>query len=86
MIYDTVYKTSYAVKALRIIFDKIDGYIKKYDKNKYLALFHSNETYERMLNKIRCFIMLKSNRSYVCSYKYMKIKIEWDDTLLLEKY
>ena len=86
LIYDTVYKTSYGVKALHIIFDKIDGYIKKYNKNKYLALFHSNETYERMLNKITCLIMLESNRSYVCFYKSMKIKINWDDALPLEKH
>ena len=28
---------------LRIISDKIDGFIRKYDRTKYLQLFHSNK-------------------------------------------
>ena len=35
------YKNSCDVKLLRIIFDKVDEYIRKYDKSKYLTLFQS---------------------------------------------
>ena len=46
LISDVVYKTLYDSKPLHIIFDKVDGYIRKYDGTKYLALFHSDENYE----------------------------------------
>ena len=31
LIYDVVYKTPYGTKPLRVIFDKVYGYIRKYD-------------------------------------------------------
>ena len=46
-------------KLLCITFDKLDGYIRKCDGTKYLALFHSNEKYERIFVRIRYLIMLK---------------------------
>ena len=36
LIYDGAYKTLHSAKALRIIFDKVDGYIRKYDGIEYL--------------------------------------------------
>ena len=39
LIYNAACKTSYGEKPLHIIFDKVDGYIIKYDSTKYLALF-----------------------------------------------
>ena len=42
-------QTLYDTKPLQIIFDKVDQYITKYDSNKYLALFHSDEKYEKIL-------------------------------------
>ena len=41
---------------LRIISDKIDGFIRKYDRTKYLRLFHSNKKYERIW--IELYILL----------------------------
>ena len=52
LIHDVVYKTRYDTKALHIIFDKVDEYIGKYDRTKYLELFHSDEKNERMLDRI----------------------------------
>ena len=37
-------------KPLHTIFDKADGYIRKYDTTKYLVLFHSDEKYERIFD------------------------------------
>ena len=45
-------------KPLHIIFDKVDGYIKKYDRTKYLALFHSDEKYERIFDRIKYLFIL----------------------------
>ena len=38
LIYDIAYKTLYGAKAFCIIFDKVDGYIRKY-KTKFVGLF-----------------------------------------------
>ena len=82
---DVAYKTLYGAKPLRIIFDMVDGYIRKYDKTKYLSLFHSGEKYEIICVRIRYLIMLKSIIPEVYSHKYTKIKINSDDDLLLKK-
>ena len=44
-----------------IIFDKIDGYLRKYDGTNPLALFHYDGKHERISDRIRYLIMLKSN-------------------------
>ena len=76
LFYEVAYNTSYGAKPLYITFDKIYGYIKKYDKTKYLGLFYSDE---------RNIIMLKSNILDVYFHKYMKININSDDDLTSEK-
>ena len=43
LFYNVAYKTLYGTKLLRVIFDKVDEYIRKCDCMTYLALFHSNE-------------------------------------------
>ena len=48
--------TPHGAKALRIIFDKINGNIKKYDKTQYLSLFCFDEECERIFDRIRCFL------------------------------
>ena len=53
LIYHATNKTPYHVKPLRIIFDKLEGYIGKYGKTKYQAIFHSYEKYESIFDKIR---------------------------------
>ena len=50
-----------------------------------MPLLHSNEKYNKFLDKIRYLIMLKSNISYVVSHKYTEIKINSIDDLPLEK-
>ena len=37
------YKISYSSEPLCIIFAKVDGYIRKYGKTRYLAFFHSEK-------------------------------------------
>lgn len=56
-------QSSVQCKASQIIFDKIDGYIRKYDSNECIASFHSDEKYERIFDRVRYAIMLKSNVS-----------------------
>ena len=42
-IYDVSYKTPYVQGLYALFFDKVDGYIRKYDKTNYLAFVHSEE-------------------------------------------
>ena len=79
-----LHKKLYSAKLLRIIFDRVDGYIRKYDGTKYLVLFHFDVTYKRIFDKIRYLIMLKSNISDV--YSHMCAEIDSDDDLPLEKH
>ena len=74
MIYDVVNKTPNDAKPLHIIFYKVDGYIRNYDKTKCLAAFHSNKKYGGIFDIIIHLIVLKSNTSNVYSYKYKKKK------------
>ena len=53
LMYSVSYKTSYGAKPLCIIFYKIDGYFRKYDSSKYVALFHYNKKYKRIFERIR---------------------------------
>ena len=68
-----LYTKLYGANPLRIIVDKVDGYIRKNDSTKCLALFHSNQKYARIFDRVRYLIMLKSNISDIYSHKYTKI-------------
>ena len=57
LIYDVAYKTSYGPKPLCISFDKVEKYIRKYDKTKYLRLFYCDEKYGTIFDRIRYFIL-----------------------------
>ena len=72
-------------KIMLIIFAKVDGYIKKYDRTKYVLLFPSSEKYKAMFDRIRYFITLGSKISDVYTYKYMKTKLILIMILSLEK-
>ena len=74
-IYDVAYKTSCGAKPLCFILDKVIGYIRKNNRTKFLALFHSDEKYEKILDIGRDFIMLKISISDVYSHKYTKVMI-----------
>ena len=77
--------TNLCIQPLCILFNKVDGYIGKYDRTKYIPLFNSNEKYNNFFDRIRYLIMLKSNISDVVSHKYTEIKINSIDDLSLEK-
>ena len=68
---------------VRTIFNKEDEDIRKYDKNRYLALLNS-EKFHRIFDRIRYLIRLKHNISSIYSHK-IRIKIDSDDDLPLEK-
>ena len=52
LIYDIVYNTLIGGKPLRIVFDKVDRFIRKFDGNKYLELFGS-EKYDAIFDGMR---------------------------------
>ena len=56
LIYYISYETLIGPQALRIRFDKIDGFIKTYDENKYLVL-RGSEKYDAIYNRIRYLIV-----------------------------
>ena len=74
LIYNIWHKTPYGAKPLGIIYDKVDGFIRKCDGIKYLALPHS-EIYVRIFDRIRFLFMLRINISSVSSDN-IKIKIK----------
>ena len=76
-------KPLYGAKRLRIIFNKIDGYIRTYDKARELASFQSQNS-DGTFDGMRYFIRLKSNISSVYSHN-TKTKIDLDDDLPLAK-
>ena len=84
MIPDFLYKTLIGVKTLRIIFNKVDGFIRDYGETNYLVLLGS-EIYNTISNRIRCLARSKSGILYVVSHNYAKTKINSDDNLPLEK-
>ena len=71
-------------KPLCIRFDKIDGFIRVYDRTRYLALF-GTEKYDSIYNRIRYLIEVKSGITYVVSKSYAKIKVDSYDSLPLER-
>ena len=55
LIYDVSHKSLIGTKPLRIILDKVDGFIRDYDGTKYLVLF-GPEKYDVIFDKIRYLI------------------------------
>ena len=43
LIYDVSYKTTTGAKPLRIMFNKVDGFIRNYGGSKYLVLFDAKK-------------------------------------------
>ena len=68
-------------KAFTYYFFKEDKFIRKDDVTKYLALFILMKNIGGIFDRIRYFIVLEKNISYVYSHKYTKIKIISDDYL-----
>ena len=76
-------KTLIGPKPLRIIFDKIDRFIRIYDGTRYLTLFCS-EKYA-IHNRVRYLISLKNSIIYALSHYYPKIKVDSYVSLPIEK-
>ena len=68
-----------------LFFSKVENNLEKMI-TKYLALFRSDEEYEKKFDVIKCLIMLKSNTSDVYSYEYTHIKINLDADLPSKKH
>ena len=79
-----LYKTLIGANPLHIMFDKVDGFIRNYDRTKCLLLY-GPEKYDAIFLRIRYLIRLKSHITYVDSHNYAKTKIDTDDDLPLEK-
>ena len=84
LIYEISYKTLVGSKPLRIRFDKIDGFIRFYDRTKYLTLFGS-EKYDVIYDRIRYLINLKSGITCIFSDYFTKIKVDSYVFLPVEK-
>ena len=84
LIYDNVHKTLIGAKSSRIMFDKVDWFIRDYNWTKYLVLF-GPKTYDAVFDRIRFLIGLKSGITYVDSHNHTEIKINSDDDLTLKK-
>ena len=69
---------------MRIIFDKIDGFIRIYDEIIYLVL-SIPEKYHAIYNRIRYLIGLKNSITYIFSNYDAKIKVDSYDSLPTEK-
>ena len=84
LIYDISYKTTFLGSLpLRIMFDKIDGFIKNYDRSIYLVLF--SYLYEEICNKIKYLISEKSGIADSINYSFAKIRIDSYNSLPFEK-
>ena len=57
LIYNFSHKTLIGTNSLRIRFDKVDGFIRIYDRTRYLTLFGS-EKYDAIYIRIRYLISL----------------------------
>ena len=75
---------NFGEKLLRIMLDKVDWFVRDYDRTKFLVLFDP-EKYGAIFDRFRYLILLKCAISYVASYNYAKIKIDLDGDLPLEK-
>ena len=88
---DLRYVKSISLNPLYLIFGKVNGYFEEINKNKYLTLVPSNESkklikkYEELWSKIRDLIRPITKNSDYYDEKYMKIKLNSDDELPLNK-
>ena len=84
MIYDVSYKALIGLKPLRIRFNKMDRIIRIYDGARYLTLSDTKK-YGAIYDRIRCLISLKSSKTYIFSHYFAKIKVDFYDSLPIEK-
>ena len=82
LVYDISYATLIDSKLLCIRFDKIDGFIRIYDRTRYLTLFGSGKYV--FYNRIRYLVSQKSGITYIFSH-FTKMSIDYYDSLTIEK-
>ena len=74
MIYAISCKTFMASKPLRILFKKIDGFIKIYNEIRDLILF-GPESYDEIFNRIRYLISETSGTKDIINHDFARIRI-----------
>ena len=84
LVYDILYKSLIDSKPLRIRFDKIDGFIRVFDRARYLVFFGS-EKYDSIYNRIKYHMNVKSSIIYIIPNNNAKIKVDSYDSLPLGK-
>ena len=62
-------------KPLRIRSEKIDGFIRVFDRMRCLVLF-ANEKFDSICNRIRYVTSVKSGITCIISHNYAKIKVD----------
>ena len=91
MIKDSKCIKIYSVNRLYLIFNKVNGYFEKVNRNKYLTQVPTNESkekikrYEELWSKPRDLIRSITKNSDYYNEKYMKIKFNSDEKLPLNK-
>ena len=80
MVYEISYETLIDPVPLSIKFNKIDGFIRIYDRPRYLTLF-GFEKYDVIYDKIRYLISLKSGMTYIFSHYFAKLNFDSYDYL-----
>ena len=69
---------------MRILFDKIDEFMRVYNGSKYLVLI-GLEKYNSIYNRTRYFWCIKSGITDVISHYHAKIKVDSDNSLSIKK-
>ena len=82
LIYNISHRTLIHPKPFRIRFDKIDGFIRVYDRSRYLISFAS-EKYYAIYNRIRCLISLKK-QYHICFFSLLH-EVDSYDPLSIEE-
>ena len=91
VIKDSKYLKTNSVNPLNLIFNKVNEYFGEINKSKYLTLVPTNESKEKikkrqeLWSKIRDLIRSMTKISDDYDEKYMKIKFNSDDELVLNK-
>ena len=83
LIYGIWCKNLIGAKPLRIMFNKVDEFIRVYDGTRYLVLF-GPEKYDAIYNRIKYVISQKNGITFVFCHNYAKIKIDSYDFSPLE--
>ena len=84
LIYDISYKSFMGSIALRIRFDEIDGFIKIYDRVRYLVFF-GRRWYDEICDGMKYLISVKSGITDSINHNFARIGIASYNSLPIEK-